>query len=291
MFSLWYSQFLLLLLAYTGFLAKSSAELFVTNGSRLLQVQDKNIFILAGQSNMVGEGGVVFANNFWDGIIPTECKPNPSIIRFSSQRKWVKAQEPLHADIDVNKLCGVGPGMAFANTLRQKDSRNIGTIGLVPCAIGGTRISQWARGTQLYNMFITRSQKSLTEGGRIRAVLWYQGESDTVSRKDADSYGHNLKNFVLNFRQDLHLPMLPFVQVALATAEGSYKAIVRKAQLELDLPNVWTVHANGLPPGPDGIHLSTKAQVRVGQMLAEAYLTRTAHQSSPISSSASKLSR
>ncbi|KAI3922412.1 hypothetical protein MKX01_006101 [Papaver californicum] len=280
MFSLWYS--LLLLLVYTGFLAKSSAELFVTNGSRLLQ-----------ESNMVGEGGVVFANNFWDGIIPTECKPNPSIIRLNSQRKWVKAQEPLHADFDANKLCGVGPGMAFANTLRQKDSRNIGIIGLVPCAIGGTRISQWARGTQLYNMFITRSQKSLTEGGRIRPVLWYHGESDTVSRKDADSYGHNLKNFVLNFQARSSSSHAPFdsgitIQVALATAEEPYKAIVRKAQLEMDLPNVWTVDANGLPAGPDGIHLSTKAQVRVGQMLAEAYLTRTAHQNRPISNSASK---
>ncbi|MCL7043319.1 hypothetical protein MKW94_002049 [Papaver nudicaule] len=285
MFSLGYSLPLLLL----ALIAKSSAEsLSVADG--LKSSQDKNIFILAGQSNMVGEGGVVFANNFWDGIIPTECKPNPSIIRLNSQRQWVKAQEPLHADIDVNKLCGVGPGMAFANTLRQKD-RNIGVIGLVPCAIGGTRISQWARGTQLYNMFITRSQKSLTEGGRIRAVLWYQGESDTVSKKDADSYGHNLKQFILNFRQDLHLPTLPFIQVALTTAEGPYKGIVRKAQMEMDLPNVWTVDANGLPAGPDGIHLSTKAQVRVGQMLAEAYFTRTAHHNLPVSSNASKQNR
>ncbi|XP_026397582.1 probable carbohydrate esterase At4g34215 [Papaver somniferum] len=286
MFSLWYSQFLLLLLAYTGSL--SSAELLVgADGSRSLQ--DKNIFILAGQSNMAGRGGVV--NDVWDGVIPAECEPNQSIIRFNSHRKWVEAQEPLHVDIDFNKTCGVGPGMAFANTLLQMDSSNIGVIGFVPCAVGGTNISEWSQGAPLYNLFIRRSKKSLLEGGRIRAVLWYQGESDTVHQKDAESYGHNLKKFISNVRQDLHLPMLPFIQVALASGEGPFVGIVRKAQLEIDLPNVWTIDADGLPVGPDGLHLTTEAQVRLGQMLAEAFFTRTVQQRRPISSHASKRNR
>ncbi|RZC48019.1 hypothetical protein C5167_040967 [Papaver somniferum] len=273
MFSLWYSLLLLLLAYYTGSnLSNSSAELLVSYRSR--SFQDKNIFILAGQSNMAGRGGVV--NDVWDGIIPSECKPNPSIIRFNSHHRWVEAQEPLHIDIDFNKTCGVGPGMVFANTLLQMmDSRT--TIGLVPCAIGGTRISEWDRGTRLYNMLITRSLLSLMEGGRILGVLWYQGESDTVSPTDAESYGDNLKKFISDFRADLHLPLLPFIQVALASTEGPYKGIVRKAQLEMDLPNVWTVDADGLPLGPDGIHLSTRAQVRLGRMFAEGYFTRNAH--------------
>ncbi|KAI3846284.1 hypothetical protein MKW92_026217 [Papaver armeniacum] len=272
MFSIWYSSLLLLMAYYTGSnLLKSSAELLVSYRSR--SFQDKNIFILAGQSNMAGRGGVF--NDVWDGIIPSECKPNPSIIRFNSHHKWDEAQEPLHIDIDSNKTCGVGPGMAFANTLLQK--MDSGTIGLVPCAIGGTRVSEWARGNRLYNMLIARSLLSLMEGGRIQAVLWYQGESDTVSVVDAESYGDNLKKFISDFRADLHLPLLPFIQVALASTEGPYKGILRKAQLEMDLPNVWTVDADGLLLGPDGIHLSTRAQVHLGRMLAEAYLTRNAH--------------
>ncbi|KAI3986952.1 hypothetical protein MKX01_039887 [Papaver californicum] len=273
-----FSQLLHLLLAYT----------VVADGSTR-SLQDKNIFILAGQSNMAGRGGVV--NDVWDGIIPTECEPNPSIIRFNSHRKWVEAQEPLHVDIDFNKTCGVGPGMAFANTLLQMDSSNIGVIGLVPCAVGGTNISEWTQGAPLYNLFIRRSKKSLMEGGRIRAVLWYQGESDTLHQKDAESYGHNLKKFISNFRQDLHLPMLPFIQVALASGEGRFVGTVRKAQLEIDLPNVWTIDADGLPIGPDGLHLTTEAQVRLGQMLADAFFTRTVQQRHPISNHASKRNR
>ncbi|KAI3922411.1 hypothetical protein MKX01_006100 [Papaver californicum] len=278
-----FSQLLLLLLAYTVSLSSAEAD----GSGRSLQ--DKNIFILAGQSNMAGRGGVV--NDVWDGIIPTECEPNPSIIRFDSHRKWVEAQEPLHVDIDFNKTCGVGPGMAFANTLLQMDSSNIGVIGLVPCAVGGTNISEWTQGAPLYNLFIRRSKKSLLEGGRIRAVLWYQGESDTLHQKDAESYGHNLKKFISKFRQDLHLPNLPFIQVALASGEGPFVGTVRKAQLEIDLPNVWTIDADGLPIGPDGLHLTTEAQVRLGQMLADAFFTRTVQQRRPISNHASKLNR
>ncbi|RZC86712.1 hypothetical protein C5167_030065 [Papaver somniferum] len=126
-------------------------------------------------------------------------------------------------------------------------------------------------------MLITRSLLSLMEGGRILAVLWYQGESDTVSPVDAESYGDNLKKFISNFRADLHRPLLPFIQVALASTEGPYEGIVRKPQLEMDLPNVLTVDADGLPLGPDGIHLSTRAQTRLGRMLAKAYFTRNAH--------------
>ncbi|MCL7024735.1 hypothetical protein MKW94_005383 [Papaver nudicaule] len=187
-------------------------ELLVSDGDRSRPLQDKNIFILAGQSNMAGRGGVV--NEVWDGIIPAECA---SIIRFNSHRKWM-------------------------------DSSNIGVIGLVPCAVGGTSISEWSRGVPLYN---------------LRAVLWYQGESDTVYQKDAESYGHNLKQLISNVREDLHLPRLHFILVALASGEGPFVGIVRKAQLEIDLLNVLTVDADGRTPSRTR-HLTTEAQVRLG---------------------------
>ncbi|KAL0325509.1 UNVERIFIED_CONTAM: hypothetical protein Sradi_5120200 [Sesamum radiatum] len=41
----------------------------------------------------------------------------------------------------------------------------------------------------------------------------------------------------------------------------------RKAQLEIDLPNVKCVDAKGLQLQPDGLHLSTAAQVTVGRMM------------------------
>lgn len=181
-------------------------------------VSNKNVFILAGQSNMAGRGGVFNSTAripIWDGVIPHACRSNPSILRLDANLNWVGAQEPLHADIDRDKTNGIGPGMAFANEVLKKES-SFGVIGLVPCAIGGTNISQWEKGGSLYHQMLKRARASVSNnnnGGTIRALLWYQGESDTLIKKDADSYKHKLEKFFQDLRFDLMSPMLPIIQV------------------------------------------------------------------------------
>ncbi|ONI33515.1 hypothetical protein PRUPE_1G430100 [Prunus persica] len=238
----------------------------------------KNIFILAGQSNMAGRGGVVNDTvtgiATWDGVVPPECRPNPSILRLSADLTWIEAREPLHADIDAKKTNGIGPGMAFAKAILVANrSGASGVIGLVPCAVGGTNITHWARGSFLYNQMIRRAKAALNNGGTIRALLWYQGESDTANREDAKSYKNRVETFFGDVRLDLQSPALPIIQVALASGEeAAFIDIVREAQLGVDFLNVRTVDAKGLPLEPDGLHLTTPAQVRLGQMLAAAYL-------------------
>lgn len=202
-----------MLLSHSRWIATAN----VTNNNFNLTV--KNIFILSGQSNMSGRGGVFNKTSSsgtvtltWDGVIPPECQSNPSVLRLSGGLTWVEAQEPLHKDIDVNKTCGIGPGMSFANKLKM-DDLNIGLIGLVPCAIGGTNITQWARGGWLYNEMIRRTKVALQGGGTLRGMLWYQGESDAVDLEDAKLYKGRLIKFFKNVRKDLELPKLPIFQV------------------------------------------------------------------------------
>ncbi|CAI9115213.1 OLC1v1016055C1 [Oldenlandia corymbosa var. corymbosa] len=126
---------------------------------------------------MAGRGGI--HGGVWDMIVPPECRPDRSILRLSANYIWDEAREPLHKDIDVQKVCGIGPGMPFAHSVLRRD-HYIGHIGLVPCAIGNTNISMWERGTDNYNRLIYRARFAMKSGGFIRALLWYQGESDTV---------------------------------------------------------------------------------------------------------------
>ncbi|KAK7310798.1 hypothetical protein RJT34_08533 [Clitoria ternatea] len=231
----------------------------------------KDIFILGGQSNMAGRGGVIGGK--WDGNVPPECNPNPSILRLNAKLKWEEAREPLHLDIDVGKTCGVGPGLAFAN----KVLRNGFSVGLVPCAVGGTRIAEWRRGSRLYNQLLQRSMRSMRDG-TIRALLWYQGESDTVSEEDADTYKQKFETFIMDFRSDLHLPSLLVIQVALASGEGKYTEKVRAAQMGITMPNVKCVDAKGLRLKADKLHLTTMSQVHLGIRLARAYLNSITHQ-------------
>ncbi|KAL2232623.1 UNVERIFIED_CONTAM: putative carbohydrate esterase [Sesamum indicum] len=257
-----YSLVWLMLLSYSNLV--STNNLYHDNA-----LQAKSIFILAGQSNMAGRGGVV--NGTWDGFIPPECQSNPLILRLNAELTWEEAREPLHRDIDILKTCGIGPGMAFSNSVLERDL-GIGVIGLVPCAIGGTNISEWRRGSRLYNQLLTRAQAALHGGGGlIRAILWYQGESDTVSHEDAKLYKRRLVRFFTDVRSDLLSPVLPVIQVALASAEGPYIEDIRKAQLGIDLPNVKCVDAKGMKIGYDGLHLSTEGEVHVGQMMADTF--------------------
>ncbi|KAB1208432.1 hypothetical protein CJ030_MR7G022710 [Morella rubra] len=250
-------------------------------GSESESPLNKEIFILSGQSNMSGHGGVTNRRH-WDGVVPPECQPNPSVLRLSAGLHWEKAREPLHADIGSKKVCGVGPGLSFANATRERMEGDV-VIGLVPCAVGGTAIKEWARGEHLYESMVKRARESVKRGGQIRALLWYQGESDTVHQHDAEVYQGKMETLINNVREDLSLPSLPIIQVAIASGDESNMEKVREAQFRINLPNVVCIDAKGLPLKEDNLHLTTEGQVRLGHMLAEAYFTNFAP--SPTSSS------
>jgi len=48
---------------------------------------------------------------------------------------------------------------------------------------------------------------------------------------------------------------------------------VREAQKGINIPNVICIDAKGLPLNEDNLHLNTEAQVKLGHMLAQPYLT------------------
>lgn len=166
---------------------------------------------------MAGRGGVfndtATHNLTWDGVVPVQCQPNPSILRLSANLTWVKAREPLHADVDVTKVNGIGPGMPFANEVRTRDP-SFGPVGLVPCAIGGTNISQWQKGESLYQQLVRRATTAVQGGGVYAALLWYQGESDTLIKEDVEFYKGRLTKFFTDLRSDLQAPSLPIFQVS-----------------------------------------------------------------------------
>ncbi|MCD9638927.1 hypothetical protein HAX54_023147 [Datura stramonium] len=223
---------------------------------------------------MAGQGGV---HNFsWDGIVPHECQPNPdNILRLRVNTKWEIAREPLNYAVDCLQNCGIGPGMAFANAILKQDP-NFGVIGLVPCSKSGTGIHAWIPGNLPYEQLINRAKISLRDGGTIRGLLWYHGESDSKYKYSARDYKSKFIKFIRHLRADLNSPLLPVLVVVLHYPKkpfvGKFVNVVRQAQMDIDLPNVIKVDANGLPVGSDGLHLTTQGQVQLGNMMAQAFL-------------------
>lgn len=90
-------------------------------------------------------------------------------------------------------------------------------------------------------------------------------------------------NLFSTYRPEFFLVLV--IQVALASGEGPFIDIVRQAQLGIELPNVQSVDAKGSQLQPDGLHLTAQAQVRLGELLADAYFKTLPH---PIPSNAER---
>jgi hypothetical protein len=98
-------------------------------------MQNRRNFLLIGQSNMAGRGEL--------NRVPSIIDDRIQMFRSGS---WQKAAEPLHDDRP--DLAGVGLAMSFADELLKSEPAQI--IGLIPCAVGFTKIEQWLPGTALY---------------------------------------------------------------------------------------------------------------------------------------------
>lgn len=90
-----------------------------------------DIWLLGGQSNMAGRGQVT-------ELTPRSVGSDDGVAVFKGDNTWVApATHPLHRDVDLCKAdrCGVGPGLPFATGLLNLEP-TMGTIGLIPCALG-----------------------------------------------------------------------------------------------------------------------------------------------------------
>jgi sialate O-acetylesterase len=260
-------------------------------GNETRQVSASNVFVgdlwvLAGQSNMEGVGDLI-------DVTP----PNDRVTLLGMDGTWRRAEEPLHWLVDSpdrvhsgdpatrarrsaeqhkTRAKGAGLGLPFAEAMVRATGA---PVGLIACAHGGTSMAQWdpakkgERGNSLYGSMLGQVQRA---GGRVKGVLWYQGESDANPERSRD-YPKAFADFIEAVRSDLHQPELPFyfVQIGRFVHEGSPKDwnAVQDAQRRLAerVPNAAVVATVDLELD-DGIHVGTQGLKRVGQRLARVAL-------------------
>lgn len=174
------------------------------------------VFIIAGQSNMVGSDSNMAHIERFPPFIGLE-KPQ-SKIRFSynigrEDKSLSDGWVPLQPVDNI-----VGPELSFAQRVSQNTKA---PIAIIKCAAGGTTLGgDWnpdePSGFKLYPLALELIRTSLAELDkkripyRIEGFMWHQGENDMFDENFKPNYGKNLKNFLSCWRRDLKTPNLRF---------------------------------------------------------------------------------
>lgn len=239
------------------------------------RIQGKlQLYVLMGQSNMVGKAPV-----------PKDLTSSANIFLFGNDYRWKVAQEPTDDATDqvdivsLDKGTGFGPSFVFAKTLISKNSNQF--IGLIPCALAGSTITDWQRSLSdetLYGSCLKRV-RAASPMGTVAGILFFQGEADTVDpqqfpalQPDANAWAEKFATVAYNFRQDIGSPNVPLVYAQIGQPEDLEGlpnwAQVQQQQASIQIPNSAMIETSDLPM--DGIHFTTDSYKVIGQRFADA---------------------
>lgn len=219
--------------------------------------------LLIGQSNMAGRG-------YLNDVSPVLDER----IMVLKNGRWQMMDEPIHSDRSV---AGVGLAASFAKL--WLDDHPYETIGLIPCADGGTSMDDWAPEGILARHAITEAQFA-QETSEIIGILWHQGESDSFNQQ-YKTYASKLKTLIDHFRNTLKIPEVPFVlgllpdflgKSAFGQSAVEYKEINEALQQTAEeKDNCYYVTAEGLTSNPDAIHINAISQRLFGIRYYQAF--------------------
>ena len=224
-------------------------------------------FAWVGQSNMAGRGDLTPEN--------TITAPDCFMLRMG---RWQPMSEPINVDRAVAEgavpRSGANLAASFAAQLQKETGAK---IGLIPCADGGTRISQWQPGEVLFDHAVFQAKLAMRTSA-LTAILWHQGESDCLAPEQLEAYPEQFLRTMRAFREELG--DLPIVVGELGYPENGFHGTPaellkefnhRLPELAAQLPKCAVVSAADLTARPDGLHFTTESLRTLGLRYLEAY--------------------
>jgi hypothetical protein len=238
------------------------------------------VFILGGQSNMIGGAKVA--------DLPDSLRSAPPHVRLYEDGAF---RDLVHQDT-------FGPEVGLAHALAEADTAE--RLVLCKVARGGANLYyDWNperdtggpedeyRGPMYPRLLASLEglESALRNEGHAptpAAMLWMQGERDSVFERMSAGYASNLTSFIARVRSDTGVADLPFLVGEIAPrsviAETGrlrhpWRDAVRQAQADVAAadPRVAFIRTNDLGQFDD-LHFDAAGQLELGRRFAGAYL-------------------
>lgn len=257
------------------------------------------VFILAGQSNMVGWGDSLKLED-------DQRHGNDHVLMFEGGQ-WQPLKPWRKASKNQEKFgmteFSFGPEITFGHEVARAWPDE--TIGIVKFAVGGSSLLTWKPdwskedadrvGQGRFGSLYKKLMGKVEQAGKDRDIeivgfLWLQGGGDMKKVDVAKEYLDNLKSLVTAVKKDTGVNRLPFFCGSPRRTEdpddisglepkrvgGPYPAVefVLKAQWEVQqaIPHAHTVILRDIETHPKNVHYNTAGQREVGKLFADAFL-------------------
>jgi len=142
-----------------------------------------DVYLTAGQSNSANHGSP--AQRSGDRV---------SALKSLAPMAWQQAHDPQ----PYATGSGGSPWPALGDVLVAEQRVPVGFVSL---GVGSTQVSQWVPGTPHYDKRLKPALELFGNGG-FKAVLWHQGESDTLASTASAMYATRLKAIIDQSRKD-----------------------------------------------------------------------------------------
>jgi len=151
-------------------------------------------------------------------------------------------------------------------------------VGFICTAVGGTQVSEWVPSGQHYSRLKQALQLAGPHG--VRAVLWHQGESDSIAGTSTDDYARLLEQVIAQSRVDAGWTVPWGVALAsyhpkrVATVERQRAVVAGQRKVISEYPGVFqgpatdSFHERGLLA--DSVHFNAKGLAEHAQGWADA---------------------
>lgn len=242
-----------------------------------LRADDYVVFLLGGQSNMVGRG--------LKNQLPGSLQGAQSDVRL-----WYAGDSSAALNLPKNQWVSLAPGsgkelgpeVTFGR--RMADAFPEHKIALVKYAVDGTSLySGWNPNSvgpqyQAFLNTVNAALANLTQQGhtyRVAGMLWLQGEEDSKYDYMANAYASNLADLIADVRFRFGEPKLPFLVGRVHPSTRPYVNVVRAAQAQVADADAYAdwVNLDDAPiNGSDPIHFNTTGYMRIGEWYADAWL-------------------